>query len=63
MQEYHVTAGGQTYPLENSTAYFGPTGGGLVLFKINTSAYSNRPLTLQIYAKGQPTPSTISLDL
>ena len=40
-----------------------PPQGGLVLFKLNNSVYSNRPLTLQIYAKGQSQPSTVSLDL
>lgn len=53
----------QTYPLVGGTAYWGPTQGGLILFKINTTAYNNRPLTLEIFAKGQATPSTISLDL
>ena len=46
----------------NSTASFGPTQGGLLLFKLPTSVYSNRPLTLQIIpqsgSKGE-----ISLDL
>ncbi len=50
-------------PVPNSTMAFGPTGGGELLFKINDSAYSNRPLMLQIHAAGQPTPSTVSLDL
>ena len=48
-------------PAPNTTASFGPTQGGLVLFKLPTSAYSNRPLTLHIFP---PTgaPATISLD-
>ncbi|HEV3053635.1 MAG TPA: hypothetical protein VGX45_03195 [Solirubrobacteraceae bacterium] len=50
-------------PVPNSTAAFGPTGGGELLFKINDTAYSNRPLTLQIRAPGQASPSTVSLDL
>jgi hypothetical protein len=50
-------------PAPGSTAYFGPTQGGELLFKINTSAYANRPLTLEIHAPGQTLPSTISLDL
>lgn len=37
--------------------------GGLVLFKLNDTVYSNRPLTLQIFAAGQAKPSTVSLDL
>lgn len=49
-------------PEPNTTASFGPTQGGLVLFKLPTTVYSNRPLTLTIYP---PTghPATISLDL
>lgn len=50
-------------PAPNSTAFFGPTGGGELLFKINNTAYANRPLTLQIHAAGQATPSTVLLDL
>jgi hypothetical protein len=53
----------QTYPIPDSTAYWGPTQGGELLFKINTNAYANRPLTLQIWVRGQEEPSTISLDL
>jgi len=50
-------------PTPGSTASTGPTGGQLVLFKINISAYANRPLTLQIRAPGEPRVSLISLDL
>jgi hypothetical protein len=53
----------QTEPGPASTASTGPTQGGLVLFKLPTSVYANRPLTLQIYAPGQSRPATISLDL
>jgi hypothetical protein len=35
-------------PIPNTTAYYGPAGGNLLLFKLPTSVYSNRPLTLQI---------------
>lgn len=52
-----------TEPEPDSTAYFGPTQGRELLFKLNDSVYSNRPLTLQIYAPGQDRPSSISLDL
>jgi len=53
-----------TEPVPDSIAYFGPTQGGELLFKLNTAVYSNRPLTLQIYAPGQQAePSTVSLDL
>jgi hypothetical protein len=52
-----------TEPAPGSLASFGPTQGGALLFKINSSAYSNRPLTLRIHAPGQASPSTVSLDL
>jgi hypothetical protein len=52
-----------TEPAPDSTAYFGPTQGSLLLFKLNDSVYSNRPLTLEIYAPGRSTPSSVSLDL
>lgn len=48
-------------PEPNTTASFGPTQGGLVLFKLPTSVYSNRPLTLKIYPPSGK-PATISLD-
>jgi hypothetical protein len=50
-------------PAQDSPAYFGPTQGAELLFRINDSAYSNRPLTLQIHAAGQAQPSSVSLDL
>ncbi len=53
----------QQQPSLGSTPYYGPTQGELLLFKLNDSVYSDRPLTLQIYAPGQSHPSTISLDL
>jgi hypothetical protein len=52
-----------TEPGPDTIAGFGPTQGRLLLFKLGTSVYSNRPLTLEIYAPGQARPSTISLDL
>jgi hypothetical protein len=53
-----------TQPAPDSIASFGPTQGGLLLFKLNTAVYSNRPLTLQIFAPGeQSKPSSVSLDL
>jgi hypothetical protein len=51
-----------TEPGLDTSASEGPTQGRLVLFKLNTSVYSNRPLTLQIHAPGASQPSTISLD-
>jgi hypothetical protein len=53
----------QTEPSADTTASFGPTQGGLLLFKLNTAVYSNRPLTLEIYTPGQASPASISLDL
>jgi hypothetical protein len=50
-------------PGADTTASFGPTQGRLLLFKLPTQVYSNRPLTLQIHSPNQSTPSTISLDL
>jgi hypothetical protein len=49
-------------PGPNTTASFGPTQGGLLLFKLPTTVYSNRPLTLQIFAPGGAR-GAISLDL
>lgn len=53
----------QTQPLADSPASTDLTQGAELLFKINDSAYSNRPLLLNIYAQGQAKPSQISLDL
>jgi hypothetical protein len=54
---------GATQPTPSSTAYYGPTQGGLLLFKLPTTVYSNRPLTLYVYPPGGGSPATISLDL
>lgn len=55
---------GATQPNPNTTAGVGPTGGELLLFKLNTSIYNNRPLALQIRApSGHKVWATISLDL
>lgn len=58
----------QSQPLADSPGWYDSTQGNLLLFKINNdmsneSAYSNRPLLLNIYAAGQAKPSQISLDL
>jgi hypothetical protein len=58
-----LLAPGGTEPAPDSLASYGPTQGAELLFKIDTSAYSNRPLTLNIYAQGQAKPSQVSLDL
>ena len=52
-----------TEPGPDTVGSFGPTQGNELLFKLNSTVYSNRPLTLEIYAPGQPQPSSISLDL
>ncbi len=57
-------APGQTVPAPDTPASWGPTQGELLLFKLNESVYSNRPLTLEIRS---PTTgklwARISLDL
>ena len=54
---------GTTEPGEDSTAGNGFTGGGLLLFKLPTTIYNNRPLWLYINnAQGEPI-GKISLDL
>jgi hypothetical protein len=52
-----------TEPGPDSPASWGPTQGGELLFKLNDSIFSNRPLTLEIYAPGESKPSSVSLDL
>jgi hypothetical protein len=50
-------------PADNSVASNGSPGGGLILFKLNQTVYSNRPLTLEVFAPGSSKPSMVSLDL
>jgi hypothetical protein len=50
-------------PTPDTTASDGATQGSLILFELNQSIYSNRPLTLYIYAPDQAKPSLASLDL
>lgn len=52
-----------TEPGPDSPAFFGPTQGQEILFKLTDSVYDNRPLTLEIYPPGQSKPSSVSLDL
>ena len=54
-----------TIPLTDSAPYFSPTQGEEMLFKINVSAYQNRPLTLHLLGPGSPGPTLadISIDL
>jgi hypothetical protein len=58
-----VLAPSAVEPAPNTTASFGPSQGGLLLFKLPTSVYSNRPLILRILAPGVSKPGEISLDL
>jgi hypothetical protein len=53
----------ETYPIPNSVASEGPTQGGLLLFKVSDSVYSNRPLTLFILGAGDKKLGSISLNL
>jgi hypothetical protein len=52
-----------TEPGPNTVASEGPTQGGLLLFKMSSAVYSNRPLTLFIYGPGQKKLGGISLNL
>jgi hypothetical protein len=52
-----------TEPAPDTPPSWGPTQGGELLFKLNASIFSNRPLTLEIYAPGESKPSSVSLDL
>jgi hypothetical protein len=56
-------APGGTEPGPDTLASYAPTQGGELLFKVNDSAYSNRPMALEIHAQGQAKPSRVSLDL
>ena len=50
-------------PDPESGAGGGPIQGSLLLFKLNTSVYSNRPLELEIVPPDGGEPSTVELDL
>jgi hypothetical protein len=54
---------GAVEPNPNTTAGFGPTQGGLLLFKVNANVYSNRPLMLEIRGDTGKVWGTIALDL
>ncbi len=53
----------QIEPGPNTVASSGPTQGGLLLFKLNTSVYSNRPLTLWLLGSSGKKLGSISLNL
>ena len=50
-------------PFPNGAASNSSPGGALILFKLNQAVYSNRPLTLLVYAPGSTSPSRVALDL
>lgn len=52
-----------TEPADDTVAADGTAGGGLILFKLTQAVYSNRPLTLEVFAPGSSKPSRIALDL
>jgi hypothetical protein len=54
---------GGTEPAADTTASFGPTQGGLLLFKLPATVYDNRPLTLEFRGQTGRVWGTISLDL
>jgi len=56
-------APGGTEPALDTTASFGPTGGSVLLFKLPTTVYDDRPLTLQLKGPTGRVWATISLDL
>lgn len=56
-------APGATQPGLDTAASFGPTQGELLLFKLDTSVYDNRPLNLEIRGPSRQLWGTISLDL
>jgi hypothetical protein len=51
------------YPDPESGAGAGPTQGSMLLFKLNTSVYANRPVELEIESPEGGETSTVSLDL
>jgi hypothetical protein len=56
-------APGAVEPGPDTTASFGPTQGGLLLFKLPLSVYDNRPLQLEIRGPSGQLWGTIALDL
>jgi hypothetical protein len=54
---------GDVQPAPNTTASEGPTQGEELLFKLNTSVYADRPLTLEIRDASGTVVATVSLDL
>jgi hypothetical protein len=52
-----------TEPGPNTGASDGPTQGGLLLFKVNDTVYSNRPLTLYVLGANNKKIGSVSLNL
>jgi hypothetical protein len=50
-------------PNPDSIAASGTSGGCMVLFRVPESVYSNRPLTLHLYAQGASKAAAVDLDL
>jgi hypothetical protein len=61
--ESETLAPNQVEPGPDTVAADGPTQGGLLLFKLPTSVYSNRPLTLWLLGSGNKKLGSISLNL
>ncbi len=53
----------QIEPGPGTVASSGPTQGGLLLFKLDTSSYSNRPLTLWLLSSRGAKLGSVSLNL
>lgn len=51
------------YPDPESAAGTGPIAGTMLLFKLNTDVYANRPIELEIVPPGGGEASTVELDL
>jgi hypothetical protein len=57
------TDGQNLLPDPESAAGSGVINGSMLLFKLNTSVYSNRPIQLEIHPPGGGEPSSVVLDL
>jgi hypothetical protein len=55
--------GQPVFPDPQSVAGSGPIGGAMLLFKLRTDVYANRPLELEITPPNGGTPSRVQLDL
>lgn len=62
-RELQGTDGQNVEPNPDNIAGAGPIQGSMLLFKLNTSVYANRPLELEITPPGGGAASTVELDL